>query len=84
MKCQNRYLQAVNEAGFVLDDANLFLDTHPCCENALHYYHEAAERYREAKKAYTKACGPLYKLDSDGDCYHDWVKDPWPWEGGNC
>lgn len=83
MKC-SQYLQDVNEAGFAADDANLFLDTHPCCGEALRYYREAAARYREAVSTYTQAHGPLVRSDSGGECRHDWVKGPWPWEGGNC
>ena len=31
-------LHKINEASFAMDEARLFLDTHPKCEEALAYY----------------------------------------------
>ena len=64
-------MKQLNEASFALDEAVLFLDTHPCDEEAL--------------KAYQEKFGPLQK-DQVEACEHwHWIHEPWPWEkGGNC
>lgn len=81
MKC-NCPLKDVYEAGFAVVEANLFLDTHPCSEEALCYLKNASEKYMNARAEYAASYGPLTITESKGDCYHDWVKGPWPWEGG--
>ena len=40
-------LMEVTKAGFALDDAQLFLDTHPCDSGALAYFKQMSEAYKE-------------------------------------
>lgn len=80
----NDPLKDVNEAGFAMIDANLFVDTHPCCQEALSYFQKASEAYMKARAAYAASYSPLTIDESKSDCFHDWVKGPWPWEGGAC
>ncbi|MEI3327972.1 MAG: spore coat protein CotJB [Thomasclavelia sp.] len=35
---------------FAVQEASLFLDTHPCDEEAMRYFNEAATRLKNAKK----------------------------------
>ena len=78
----NKYLHEVNMAGFMLYETVLYLDTHPCDEEAMAYYRMAKEKYEEAVEAYTENVGPLRITDvSCGDPY-SWIEEPWPWEGG--
>lgn len=52
MTHEHRHLLAkVMAEGFALDDALLFLDTHPDDEAALSYYQERQEAYRLAHAA---------------------------------
>ncbi len=81
---ENNSMKDLYESCFAVIETNLFLDTHPCCEDALHYYEMAAEKEKKNKKAYIDKYGPLVMTDASASCYHDWVKGPWPWEGGNC
>ena len=78
-------MKQLNEASFALDEAVLFLDTHPCDEKALCYYKKCAKMRKEALKAYQEKFGPLQK-DQVEACEHwHWIHEPWPWEkGGNC
>ncbi len=75
-------LMQVNRAGFALDDAQLFLDTHPCDAGAMAYYQQSAAAYKEAVDAYTAAWGPLFAAAGRDTAYWSWINDPWPWEGG--
>lgn len=77
-------LKEVYESCFAVVEANLFLDTHPCCEEAMRYLSVASEKYERAKRAYVSKSGPLVITDACDSCYHSWVKGPWPWEGGKC
>lgn len=75
-------LMQVMRAGFAVDDAQLFLDTHPCDTGAMAYYQQAAAAYKEAADAYAAAWGPLFAVMDKDTAYWSWMNDPWPWEGG--
>ena len=76
-------LQAVNQAGFAVIEANLYLDTHPCDTEALSYFNQMSQAYQQAKAAYETQFGPLNARNVPENAYWTWVSDPWPWEGGN-
>ena len=50
--CDDKLLQAVYETGFALDEATLYLDTHPNCPIAMQYFQNARRMNRQAMKAY--------------------------------
>lgn len=79
-----RALQQITETGFAIDDALLYLDTHPCDEGALAQYQILRRSYQQQVEHYTRNFGPLTKLDVISDNFFTWVSDPWPWEGGDC
>ena len=71
--------------GFVLDEARLFLDTHPDNATALEYYRKYSELYRDAVGEYESSCGPLTansKSSTDGESWR-WIEGGWPWNGPN-
>lgn len=84
MNCMNmnqkQLLHHITKVSFALDDVVLFLDTHPCDQDALNYYCQVRDMRKEAVNEYTKRFGPLSDENVDVDCYWDWVKTPWPWE----
>lgn len=73
-------LSRVNETGFVLYEAFLYLDTHPCDSAALRFCRNAQKAYCEAVAEYEAECGPLSASRSDTDEGWAWGKTPWPWE----
>lgn len=82
--CGNLLYQ-VQMYGFVLDEARLFLDTHPNNETALEYYRKYSELYRAAVGEYEASCGPLTAnsmASTDGDSWQ-WITGGWPWNGPN-
>ncbi len=81
--CEDKMLKNVYETGLALDDAALFLDTHPADREAMNYYRYVQRMNQEAIRAYEQAYGPLMINQVTSDNW-SWVKSPWPWEGGEC
>ncbi len=83
MTCPNpreESLKRVQQLAFMTDDLRLFLDTHPCSEEAL----AALKRYimleAAAKRSYEENYGSLtLEAVAQKDNY-DWACGPWPWE----
>lgn len=77
---ENKFLSEVQKASFTLTELNLYLDTHPHCEEALAEFNKARQKYNAAVRAYEENVGPLTR---DGVCTSSgwtWINDPWPWE----
>lgn len=81
MDMRQNLMNQINEASFALDDAALFLDTHPNNPAAMQYYRNAAAMRRNAMDAYQRQFGPL-TIDAVTGNTWDWVTEKWPWEGG--
>ena len=50
--CNDRLLQNVYETGFALDEATLYLDTHPKCPMAMQYFQNARRMNEQAIRAF--------------------------------
>ena len=74
-------MRNVQEAGFTLTEAALYLDTYCNCSEALEYFYETRERYDAAVREYEESCGPLTQNANTGDRWN-WISTPWPWEMG--
>ena len=77
---KNKLLLYISQVSFGIDELVLFLDTHPCDQDALAYKHELKKARKEALDEYTHKYGPLLNDNVDNSCYWEWVKEPWPWE----
>lgn len=78
-------MEKINQYSFAMNEANLFLDTHPYDTDALAYFQKHRELRVEAVKEYAKYYAPLaidYAV-SDKTPW-SWVNEPWPWEGVEC
>lgn len=72
----------VDETSFAMDDAHLFLDTHPDDAAAFQYFKNMVAMRQNAVNAYERQFGPLMVEDAaNGDTFN-WVTEQWPWEGG--
>lgn len=65
---------------FVLGELNLYLDTHPTCQEGLASYQKHMAMRKEAASQYVMKYGPITAADYDGGPRWKWVDDPWPWE----
>ena len=74
----------INVVSFQVMDTMLFLDTHPSDEEALQNFRYYSELRNKAMMLYEEKFAPLTIDTTNPDCYWNWVKEPWPWEGGNC
>ncbi len=78
-------MDKINQYSFAMNEANLFLDTHPFDTEALHFFQKHRELRVEAVKEYAKYYAPLaidYAVCDKTPW--SWVNEPWPWEGVEC
>ena len=78
---RQQMLEWVMMLGFCVVDMQLYLDTHPCDEEALAYYRECVEMYKQAKEKFECNFGPLQATSSLDDNHFHWADMPLPWEG---
>ena len=68
-------------AGFCVDEAVLFLDTHPSDVQALAAYQTYRSTKEILEKEYATKYGPLRADDVPAGQMWTWTQLPWPWEG---
>lgn len=78
-------LSHLNHVSFAADEAKLYLDTHPCDQEALAYFQEYTRQRNATLKEYAAAYGPLTVDTADGCTDRwSWINEPWPWQEGGC
>lgn len=84
--CRKELMERINLASFAVDDAKLFLDTHPCDTEALAFFNKYRKMRQCALEEYARYYGPLTIDTADMDeCDRwNWVNEPWPWQEGGC
>ena len=79
-------MEHINQTSFAVDDVKLYLDTHPCDEEALAFFREYSQLRNEALREYARQYGPL-TIDTAGESCDErwqWINEPWPWQEGGC
>ena len=77
--CRKDLMDKINHCSFAMNEANLFLDTHPYDTNALELKNEYGREYQKYKKLYEEKYGPLV-ANADVKDWSMWVDTSWPWE----
>lgn len=77
---QSELMDLIRVLGFNVFDTVLYLDTHPCDQQALRNYKKYQELLQKAQKEYTTYFGPLTTDHADVDDEWTWGEGPWPWE----
>ncbi len=77
---QQQLLSYLNQVSFSMYDTVLFLDTHPCHQEAMANFQEMKHARMHALEIYQKKFGPLLLDDVDADCEWTWGMQPLPWE----
>ena len=72
-------LRQIQELSFRKTEAELFLDTHPDCKDALDFYRRTVTALMTATEEYNNKYGPLTAAANTADTW-DWIKSPWPWQ----
>ena len=80
---KRRIMVNIYQLGFTLNEAVLFLDTHPSDPEAIEYYNQIKEKYNEAVAIYSDYFGPLLASNVTSENYWMWVATPMPWELGD-
>lgn len=75
-------LNRINEVSFAVNDAALFLDTHPNDASAMAFFCENMNYRKEALAEYAKYFGPLTMdtANDSGSASWEWIEQPFPWE----
>lgn len=77
---QCEMLKCITETGFALDDARLFLDTHPHEEKAMEYYEKLRVTKKRLTQEYAEMFSPLLPDDVSKCEKFMWAEGPWPWQ----
>ncbi len=78
-------MEKINQYSFAVNEANLFLDTHPFDQEALDYFQKYRALRVDAIREYDKYFAPLIIDHTESDKIPwSWVSEPWPWEGVEC
>lgn len=76
-----KLLHDLQAADFVLVELNLYLDTHPEDEAAIHQYNQYAELRKRIAAQYEAQYGPLMHFGhSLSKTPWQWKETPWPWQ----
>ncbi len=76
-------VRRIHALDFALLELNLFLDTHPDCEEALYKRREYQAERMALIEAYESQYGPYVVTAKQVQGEHwSWVDGPWPWEYG--
>ena len=80
--CAEDLKRRLSELQFAAIDLNLFLDTHPCDEEALKMFKKVTKTMESLKYDYIKKYGPLMAGDSSDEAPFQWASEKykWPWE----
>ena len=65
---------------FVIDELELYLDTHAEDREAFELYQTFLALCREARRRYTERYGAISQSDMLGADSYGWLSDPWPWD----
>ncbi len=76
----NVSLHDIMKLCFTLRETALYLNTHPCDEEALAYFRKTACMLDAAKDEYEATVGPITWKVNEGCKTWSWVASPWPWE----
>lgn len=78
---ENELLRNLQMYDFAVQEAALYLNSHPNDRNALAYYQKFEYLRKQAAEAYENSVSPLTnRTDINGNWQY--IEGPWPWESG--
>lgn len=77
---QEEMLRRIQILDFAIQEAALFLNSHPADQQAMAYYRQVQQESMKMTAAYEKQFGPLTNKSAQGKVW-EYSKGPWPWEG---
>ena len=81
---RDKLLRNVHEASFAVDEARLYLDTHPEDEKAKRFFDISNDKRRKALQEFEQCHGALLSdnIDATKDGW-TWIDNPFPWDEVN-
>lgn len=73
-------LDIINKVSFAMDEARLYLDTHPSCSEAMTYFQHMKEKRERAIDEFTSNYGPISSYDVAPSEMWKWNSGPMPWQ----
>lgn len=82
MVCKSVVEKRIGAYQFALYDLSLYLDSHPHDEQATQLRQVYRARLCQLIDEYEQHYGKYIATMADvNENWHDWVSDPWPWDG---
>ena len=75
---KDKLMKQLQAYSFAVNDALLYLDSHPDSRSALDYYNKYKKLEAKAMQEYEMRFGPVV-APVDANQWH-WNKGPWPWQ----
>lgn len=75
-------LTKIQKYALALKELNLYLDTHPDCQQALDLFSKYSKLSQDATTDFIQKHGPIIPEQNNSDMHWSWINDPWPWERG--
>lgn len=82
MKSKQQLMHDIQVYDFAVQEASLFLNSHPYDSEAMRYYQENRKKKEDATALYETYYGALSNRRNVSDRW-EYVYGPWPWEGDN-
>jgi spore coat protein JB len=79
---RQKALRKLMAARFALHDAELYLDSHPDCQEGLRYFRAKREQMEKLRNEYEAEFGSLTAACAKADERWEWVCGAFPWERG--
>lgn len=81
MVCKHAVEKRINAYKFALYDLGLYLDSHPCDQQAMQLRQQYKTMLAQLIDEYEQHYGNYVCTQSDvSDSWKEWVNDPWPWD----
>lgn len=81
MMNQKELMRELQMYDFAVQEAVLYLNSHPDDQNALAYYRKFEDLRKQTFEEYERCFGPLTnRTDVTGTWQY--IEGPWPWESG--
>jgi spore coat protein JB len=79
---KQKLLRRLQAARFAVIEANIYLDSHPTCQEGLRYFREKRDELNKLTEEYQENYGPITAGASVAEERWDWVSTAFPWERG--
>ncbi|MBQ8913469.1 MAG: spore coat protein CotJB [Lachnospiraceae bacterium] len=77
---KEKLMLQIQNCSFAMKEAELFLDTHPTCREAIEYYQKHKAMNAKYKKEYSEKFGLITMEQQESEKKWSWVQTPFPWE----